>query len=211
MNPTSFVRTLQQLEFAHVFNPYTDRCPDYDLEDAPQLRSRILLSVLEAALKHPAVALWIGRDFSYRGGRRTGLAFTDDERLDEHAGRWGLVAQRPTRGEMVRERSAHVVWKVLSKIKAPVFLWNVFPLHPHEPGDPFSNRPHNAVERRSGQVLLVQLVQTLKPSRIFAIGNDAERAARELSSPAGITKVRHPSYGGQNEFLAGMRSYYPLR
>ncbi|MDE2824737.1 MAG: uracil-DNA glycosylase [Gemmatimonadota bacterium] len=211
MTPSSFVKSLKQLEFDKVFNPYTDRCPVHDREDAPERRSGNLLSVLEAAAGRPVDALWIGRDYSYRGGRRTGLAFTDDERLDEHALRWGLTLRRPTRGAVIRERSANVVWNVLSRIGATVFLWNVFPFHPHQPDSPFTNRSHVAVERRSGQYLLEQLVRLLEPSAVIAIGNDAEKAARRLAGPAAVVKVRHPSYGGQAEFLAGMEAYYGLR
>lgn len=211
MSPAHFLKALQHLQFDHVFNPYTDRCPVHDREDAPERRSEVLLAVLEAAAGRPVDALWIGRDYSYRGGRRTGLAFTDDEHLDEHAGRWGLTAQRPVRGAVVRELSARVVWNVLSRIEATVFLWNVFPFHPHQPDNPFSNRSHVAVERRSGQNLLEQLVRLLDPAAIIAIGNDAEKAARRLAGPAEVVKVRHPSYGGQTEFLAGMEAYYGLR
>ena len=177
----------------------------------PERRSEILLAVLEAAAGRPVDALWIGRDYSYRGGRRTGLAFTDDEHLDEHAGTMGLTLRRPTRGAEVRERSARVVWSVLSRIEAAVFLWNVFPFHPHQPDNPFSNRSHVAAERRSGQNLLEQLVRLLDPAAIIAIGNDADKAARRLAGPAEVVKVRHPSYGGQTEFLAGMEGYYGLR
>ena len=88
--------------------------------------------------------------------------------------------QRPTRGNPVRERSAGVFWSVLSRIEATVFLWNAFPLHLHEPDNPFSNRSHNARERRAGQALLDQLVRFLNPSAIIAIGNDAEKVARRL-------------------------------
>ncbi|MXW05040.1 MAG: uracil-DNA glycosylase [Gemmatimonadetes bacterium] len=211
MTPSSFVEDLQQLEFDHVFNPYTDRCPVHDREDAPERRSVNLLSVLEAAAGRRVDALWIGRDYSYRGGRRTGLAFTDDAHLDEHALRWGLTLRRPTGDAVVRERSASVVWNVLSRIGATVFLWNVFPFHPHQPDHPFSNRSHVAVERRSGQHLLEQLIHMLEPAAIIAVGNDAEKAARRLAGPAKVVKVRHPSYGGQTEFLAGMEAYYGLR
>ncbi len=211
MTPASFVHSLQQLEFDQVFNPYTDRCSVYDREDAPLLRSRLLRDMVESATESRLDALWVGRDYSYRGGRRTGLAFTDDVHLGEHALRWGLTMQRPVRGDPVKERSASIVWSVLSRIEATVFLWNVFPLHPHEPGNPFSNRSHNAQERRAGQSLLDQLVRLLQPSAIIAIGNDAEKAALRLERPAEVTKVRHPSYGGRTEFLEGMKTYYGFR
>lgn len=212
MSPYHFLDALQQLEFDHVFNPYTDRCLVHDREDAPGRRSVNLLSVLEAAAGRSEDALWLGRDFGYRGGRRTGLAFTDDDHLPKHAERWGLTLQCATRCGMTGERSARAVWNVLSRVETPVFLWNVFPpLHPHDPGNPFSNRKHDARERASGEGILSLLVHMLDPATIIAIGNDAEKAARRIAGPAEVVKVRHPSYGGQTEFLAGMEAYYGLR
>ena len=210
MTPTSFVEALQQIESDYAFNPYRDRCPVYDLADAPEQRSNILLSVLEAAVRQPVESLWIGRDFGYRGGRRTGLAFTDDGHLPEHAKRWGLAVQCPVRGGMAGERSARTVWKVLSRVDAPVFLWNVFPLHPHDPGHPFSNRKHNARERASGEGILSLLVHMLAPSTIVAVGRDAASTASRLFGRYEIRTVRHPSYGGQRLFTDRMSGWYGL-
>ena len=46
-------------------------------------------------------AIWVGRDLGYRGGRRTGLALTDDVYFADHLERWGLDVQRPTYGKPV--------------------------------------------------------------------------------------------------------------
>ncbi len=210
MTPASFLASLQQLKFDHAFNPYVDRCPVYDLADAPEQRSNILRSVLEAALKQPVDSLWIGRDFGYRGGRRTGLAFTDDNHLAEHTRRWGLAVQCPVRGGMAGELSARAVWNVLSRVDAPVFLWNVFPLHPHDPGNPFSNRKHNARERESGEEILSLLVHMLDPSTIVAVGRDAAWTASRLFGRYDCLTVRHPSHGGQRIFADQMSRWYGL-
>src|SRR6185295_1754486 len=139
MKPKDFVNSLRALRFVDVFNPYSERCAMHDVADAPCRRAHALTRVLEAAASTEINALWIGRDLGHKGGRRTGLALTDDVHLGTHACRWNVSVQRPTNGAMVSERTASVIWRMLSFITAPVFLWNVFPFHPHLPNDPFSN------------------------------------------------------------------------
>ena len=210
MTPARFVKELTGLKFKHTFNPYSDLCAVHDMDDAPRSRSQALQSVLEAATEREIDSLWIGRDLGYRGGRRTGLAFTDDVHVQAHAERWELSVERPTKGDVVAEQTAVTVWRVLSQIKAPVFLWNVFPLHPHEPGNPFSNRSHNARERRTGEEFLSQLISLLKPRLLVAIGNDAARTTHGLSDRHRVIQARHPSYGGQMEFLTQISELYNL-
>ena len=211
MRPAQFVDELSKLNFENTFNPYLHRCTVHDLDDAPVLRLQMLQSMLDVATEQEIDSIWIGRDLGYRGGRRTGLALTDDVHIFEYAKRWGLSIQRPTKGDVTVERTAAVIWSVLSQIEVPIFLWNVFPLHPHEPGNPFSNRPHNALERRKGEELLSQLIFLLKPRRLIAIGNDAAQTACRLSDMHTVIQVRHPSYGGQTQFLAQMCKLYNLQ
>lgn len=156
-------------------------------------------------------ALWIGRDLGHRGGRRTGLALTDDVHLTIHATRWNVSIERPTKGSMVAERTAAVIWSILALVPAPVFLWNVFPLHPHEPGDPFTNRSHRPRERAAGEELLLELIAMLRPRRIVAIGNDAAKAAYKLATITEVVQVRHPSYGGQSDFIQQIRCLHDLK
>ncbi|EIK43215.1 hypothetical protein O59_004008 [Cellvibrio sp. BR] len=210
MKADFFVKELSSLAFENAFNPYSDRCDVYDLLDAPQKRRLLLKKMLVAASAVEIDAIWIGRDLGYRGGRRTGLALTDDVHLSHHAARWGIYVDKLTKGEAVPERTAAVIWSVLSQISSPVFLWNVFPLHPYEAGTPFSNRAHNSKERMAGEALLKLLIDFLKPKRIVAIGNDAEQTAMRVFRHEDIVKVRHPSYGGQSTFLSQMEKLYDL-
>ena len=210
MRPAEFVSSLQGLKFGNVFNPYSDRCTVYDLEDAPLRRSKALLELLQTAVASEIDALWIGRDLGHRGGRRTGLALTDDVHLTIHATRWNISIERATTGTMVAERTAAVIWSMLALVSAPVFLWNVFPLHPHEPDDPFSNRTHRPHERAVGEALLAELVGMLRPRRLVAIGNDAAKVAFRLAAITKAVQVRHPSYGGQRDFVRQIRYLYAL-
>jgi hypothetical protein len=203
-----FVAALHALSFENTFNPYVHRCLVHDKAQAPQQRSRVLATMLHAAACCELDSIWIGRDLGYRGGRRTGLALTDDVHLADHAVRWGINLDRPTKGLPIAERTAAVIWSVLQDITVPIFLWNVFPLHPHEPNNPFTNRSHNAKEREAGEELLAELVSLLAPRRVVAIGNDAARSLSRIATPATVTQVRHPSYGGQTEFVHQMRAIY---
>jgi len=211
MKAEHFVKELVNLRFENTFNPYAERCEVYDYFDAPSKRRAILRKMLEAASQVEVDAIWIGRDLGYRGGRRTGLALTDDIHFCHHVNRWQLDFNRLTKGDAVPERTATVIWNVLSQISSPVFLWNVFPLHPFEAGSPFSNRAHNSSERKAGVEILELLINFLRPRRLVAIGNDAESAASRFGDGCEVFKVRHPSYGGQNIFLHQIQSLYDIK
>jgi hypothetical protein len=210
VSPAEFVSSIKGLRFENVFNPYLDRCAVHDLEDAPSRRAHALLQLLRAASTIEIDALWIGRDLGHRGGRRTGLALTDDVHLPIHAARWKISIERATMGSFMAERTAAVIWSMLACVPAPVFLWNVFPLHPHEPNDPFSNRLHLPKERIAGEGLLAELVAMLRPRRLVAIGNDAGKVALRFGGVTEVVQVRHPSYGGQTEFIEQICCLYKL-
>jgi Uracil DNA glycosylase superfamily len=210
MKPVEFVRQLSAVRFEHTFNPYTDQCAVHDLPDAAQKRATALTAILDAACTVEIDSLWIGRDLGYRGGRRTGLALTDDAHLSDHAHRWNVTLERQTKGAAVVERTASVIWGMLNLITPPVFLWNVFPFHPYEHGNEFTNRAHNVRERRIGEEILEQMISLLKPKRLIALGNDAEKSLRPYFGNHQIVKVRHPSYGGQNEFTRQISDLYSI-
>lgn len=211
MRPRDFVGALKALQFENAFNPYADRCIVHDLDDAPLRRATALRSILEAAAATEVDSLWIGRDLGHRGGRRTGLALTDDVHLTVHGTRWNISIERATTGPMVAERTAAVIWGMLAMVSTTVFLWNVFPLHPHEPDDPFSNRSHSPRERAVGEALLAELIVMLKPRRLVAIGNNAAKAADRVATITEVMQVRHPSYGGQSDFIQQIRCLYNLK
>lgn len=211
MSVHPFVKAVASLRFENAFNPYSDRCEVHDRQDAPQRRAKALSAVVSKATETAVDAVWIGRDLGYRGGRRTGLALTDDVHVSRHAERWNVRAERQTVGEAVSERTAAVIWGMLDQIDEPVFLWNVFPLHPHEAGSPFTNRQHNARERQAGEEILSLLLDLLRPRRVLAVGNDAFGAATRVASQCSVTLVRHPSYGGQRQFERQVADLYHLR
>lgn len=209
MNVDDFLDHLSELRFPRAFNPYSEKCAVHDVDQAPDIRRQNLEAILLAATANGIDSLWIGRDLGYRGGRRTGLPLTDEAHLSSHAAIFGCAPlARATKGPIVAERTATTIWRMLEMVGRPVFLWNVFPLHPHEQGDPLSNRCHTKAERQACRSLLVWLLQTLKPRHVVAIGKDAQSALADLEIPA--VGVRHPSYGGQTEFITGITTLYKL-
>lgn len=207
---TALIETLSSIQIENVFNPYTDRCAIHDRADAPYLRRQNLERSLAAAVELEVKTIWVARDLGYRGGRRTGLALTDEVHLDAYSALFrGVQIQRATKGTPVGERTANVIWQMLSRIGEPVFLWNVFPLHPHLPDDPMSNRSHTARERDIGREFLEALLDLLDPDKVIAIGGDAQRAIESMGITS--TQVRHPSYGGQNVFIRQIEDAYNLR
>lgn len=204
-----FVQQITRIRFENVFNPYADECPVCDVAGAPLVRRHNLELVLAAALSATRGSIWIARDLGYRGGRRTGLALTDDVHLRCHAEMFGTPPlARATNGPPVAERTAAVVWRGLRSIGRPIFLWNVFPFHPHAPNEPMSNRRHNSAERLGCAPLLLWLLQALDPTDIVAIGRDSQSALANLGVHA--ISVRHPSFGGQAQFLKDIAAHYGL-
>jgi hypothetical protein len=209
MKPAAFVEALTAIHLEDVFNPYSDRCMLHDRADAAERRRANLLAVVEAACEDGIDSVWIARDLGYRGGRRTGLPLTDELHLQTFSEIYGgLALSRATKGPPVAERTAAIIWRVLTQINRPVFLWNIFPLHPFEPGDPLSNRCHTRAEREVFQGLLFTLLEMLRPTSIIAIGRDAHQSLVDLAIDCHA--VRHPSYGGQTEFIRGMSELYNL-
>lgn len=207
MNAELFVNHLSQITFNGVFNPYRDLCDEHDHSESPAIRRLNLQRYLDAAVNYGVESVWMGRDCGYRGGRRTGIALTDEinlEALDYMFGISGLA--KATIGEPVKERTATEVWKIIREVDTKVFLWNIFPFHPFEDGNPMSNRRHSAREFNECKELLCCLLEWLQPKMIVAIGADAHKALSRLKFKA--SPVRHPSYGGHLEFANGIRQLY---
>jgi hypothetical protein len=207
MNASAFVRALAAVQLENVFNPYADTCGLFDRADAPSRRRSNLHSYLRSVEHQGADTLWMGRDLGYRGGRRTGLALTDEYHLVEVPSLYaGTVVSRATNGNAVAERTASEIWTALRAVRGKPLLWNVFPLHPHEHGSELTNRRFSARELAEVDDLNADLIAWLRIRRIVCIGQDAERYAKRYCDT--VTVVRHPSYGGTSEFRRGIAEAY---
>jgi hypothetical protein len=208
MNAVEFVAHLTTFRLENVFNPYVETCDFHDRSDASLIRRRNLVNVLEAMVKRNVDTIWFGRDFGWRGGRRTGLALTDEVHLFVLGQEIDASVEKATTGGVVKERTASEIWRVLKKLPDTPFLWNAFPFHPYVGTDPFTNRCHTTAEFRHCESIIDALLHWLKPKRIIALGKDAERALRRFGKKCAV--VRHPSFGGHVDFRAGIARLYRL-
>jgi len=197
------VASLADLRFPAVFNPYADRCALHDLPDAVEIRKANLVAALSAAAGG-VDELWIALEPGHMGARRTGLAMTDDRNLPTFAARWGLAdIRRATQSGPESEQTAGIIWEALAGDKRRIFLWNVFPLHCHEPSVPLSNRRHTQLEREACHNLTEAIINLVVPHRILAIGRDASKAMKQAARQC--IYVRHPARGGKAAFLDGAK------
>jgi len=149
----------------------------------------------------------VGEAPSYRGGRLTGIAFTseqimlsgvDGRFLGEERG-FRKATQGPKRST---EASATMVWATIKDMDPLPLLWNAFPFHPFDRGNPFSNRLPTAAELLCGAPILETLLELFPIACVVAVGNLAERSLTRLG--IAHTKVRHPSQGGKRKFVEGV-------
>ena len=211
MDKNIFLEELRTYKSKNVFNPYLDICPEYDYCNSSVTRLENLSKALDVFLSFRVVdSVWIGRDLGYRGGRRTGIAFTDETHLETASEIWGTKLCKATKGKEFAERTATNIWDFTIKIDEKIFFWNVFPFHPYEGDNHCSNRRHNTNERDIGMKILNMLINLLKPLKIVAIGNDAYDCSHRMFPSINVLKVRHPSYGGEKIFSKQISKLYGL-
>lgn len=193
-----------------LYNPWASSC-QYDTDhNGPVQRQDRLVQHFNC---DPALLL-IGEAPGYQGCRYSGVAFTSERLL--LAGSIprcssgllpGQLSNRlTTREKPFSEPSATIVWKALDDmgIAPRTLLWNAVQLHPHKPGDPWSNRTPTPAELDYGIPALQMLLERFPSVPVLAVGKKAD----QLLKRAGITPaatLRHPANGGARLFREGLR------
>ena len=165
------------------------------------IRRRNLRRYLEKIEAIGSDTLLVGEAPSYRGGRLTGIPFVSERVMLD--GILGPGYRKATPGDALSaEASATMVWATIRDIDPLPMLWNAFPFHPFERGNPRTNRMPDAAEIVIGQPFLRALIRMFAFSHVIAIGNHAEKSLTGMN--IAHEKVRHPSQGGKRKFVAGM-------
>jgi hypothetical protein len=181
-----------------VFNPWRD----HDARDGspqrktPEHRRANLTAYLEA-----------------RRASFTGIAFCSEVELlrkpDLVANHALALTSINAATKPMRERSAAVIWDELDKGNCArgVVLWNAFPWHPFQEGEPASNRRPKRTEVEEGQQAFEALLACFaRKLFVFAVGKVAEAALAELNATSAGC-IRHPSMGGERLFRTQFRQH----
>lgn len=185
--------------------------PDSDRVINPYLNTDCLnnLSVyLETLIAQPYSGhLLVGEAAGYRGAALTGIPFTSPRvlRSASHPFLARMRDQLAIDGD-VSESTATIVWSQLGSCERVPAMWNVFPYHPHRPGEPQTNRPPTGEELEAGRHVAALIIELLAPRVLVGIGRIAQRALAEWHRETPRIDIRHPSHGGKREFSAGLRS-----
>ncbi len=196
-----------------VFNLYHTTDPAHDVRGGAAKRRENLRRYLKA-IPNPRYAL-IGLCPGWRGARFTGVPFTDEARLCVAGSCYDRSSSSPT---PLRERTAGAVMDMIAA-RHDVVCFNAVPWHCHEPGNPMSNAMPRAEVIALGaaelEYFLARLYPEAQPVSVGEVARDVLRklGARHAPPPEDSSiwsqfraaiHLRHPSYGGEQEFREGM-------
>ncbi|MEZ4594379.1 MAG: uracil-DNA glycosylase [Chloroflexota bacterium] len=186
-------------------NPYAGERP------FAQNRRHNLQTYLELMQQQPPRLLLLGEAPGYRGCRLTGIPFTSPQiltQLNSFLGQTASFQPGDDWPEIVREASASVVWGAIGSWQPLPLLWNVFPFHPHQPGNPQSNRTPKTSEIVAGRPFLHHLLHLFPEAKIVAVGQKAAGALAKWA--VAHTAVRHPSHGGAKQFQTALSELHDI-
>jgi hypothetical protein len=187
-----------------------DSANPYDFaDDGNEVRRRNLARYLEQLAERRPRVLLVGEAPGYRGMRITGVPFTNLALLRDGVPHFGMLGldngyELPAAPDGVAaEPTATVLWQTLVELDFLPALWSAFPLHPHRPGNPRSNRTPTAREAAAWSWSWQAVQELLGIDRVVAVGNIA--AASLARSGFDVPRIRHPAHGGKAKFASGLR------
>jgi hypothetical protein len=173
------------------------------------IRRRNLELYLEQLADRRPTTLLLGEAPSYRGMRITGVPFANASIIEQgipHFALFGSANGYDVPDDLpavAAEPTATVMWRALVELDFLPVLWSAFPLHPHRPGDPLSNRMPSVAESTAWSWSWRALMDLFAITSVVAVGNVAH--ATLTRSGMSAPRVRHPSHGGKTLFTEGLR------
>ena len=174
-----------------------------------EIRRRNLARYFEQLAERRPATLLVGEAPGYRGMAITGVPFTNTVLLQRGIPEFGLLGtangyEIPDAPGVAAEPTATVMWRTLVELDVLPVLWSAFPLHPHRPGNPGSNRTPTATETSEWAWSWQALMEVFPIRSVVAVGNIAHAALAR--SGWSVPRVRHPAHGGREEFRRGLEA-----
>ncbi len=174
------------------------------------VRRRNLERYLEQLAERHPTTLLVGEAPGYRGMRITGVPFTNTVLLRQGVAHFdmlgtanGYVVPDDLPG-VAAEPTATVMWRVLAELDFLPVLWSAYPLHPHRPGNPLSNRTPTSAEAAEWAWSWQALQELFSITSVVAVGNIAQQSMARGGFT--VPRVRHPAHGGREKFALGLRA-----
>jgi len=197
-----FVQQLGKVQVTSTVDNFYNKSQDNYFKK----RSNLRLYLNQMVERQPQILL-VGEAPGYRGCKLTGVPFSSERVLIEERPPFGKSAGyqliRPTDKPM-SESSATIVWETLWNQEIEAVCWNAYPFHPHHINKRDSNRKPNNKELQEGRYFLKRIIQIFKPKHVVAVGHSAAKALGIIGVKH--QHIRHPSYGGKADFVAGIKA-----
>lgn len=175
---------------------------------------------LKTQYKHKAQYLFLGEASGYKGCRASGIPFTSGELLCKNS----LFASQRTSYNyyFIREKkesTSSIVYSFFNEnptIFNKIVMFNTFPFHPHKVLNDKSNRTPKREEINEGLSFLKILNNIFKFKKYIAIGNVAYIILVDAIKKGELTlqeikKIRHPSFGGKNDFNIELKKEFRIK
>ncbi len=199
-----FIRLIKSQSGKGLFNQYSGRCELHDGEEAPLIRENNLREYLNAVKSCDSII--IGEAPGYIGCRRTGIPFTDNSHLSVVSTTYGLdKLNTATKSGKDKENSALYMWREMSRLDNPPFVWNLIPLHPYKDSQMTNRTPVKRDFENTSEVILY-LLKHGNFTKLYSIGRIAEKYLAKMGYSS--TYIRHPSHGGSVIFKNQIREYF---
>lgn len=161
----------------------------------------------ENILANNSKVLLLGEAPGYKGCRLSGVPFTSEKILTSGKSNAivGINFDYKIRDDKnpQSESSATIIWEAFENLDIYPLMWNAFPFHPHKPNSTESNRAPKRDELEIGVKYIHELIKIFDIDRIYAVGNIAYSTLANLGLK--VDKIRHPSMGGKNQFIEGIK------
>ncbi len=165
-----------------------------------------LRAYLKYFLLHQPNIILIGEAPGYKGCRQSGVPFTSTKIFASSPFFTDLQVKT---GRYQSEATASIIWSYLDGMKKYPLFWNAYPFHPFQNGNQHTNRKPLVNELHEGKVYIELMIKMFPGAKLLAVGGVAHGALQTIGYNS--VRIRHPSYGGKEEFCRSMNVHLTTR